>query len=613
MTAKVCRWIAVSRFGMLATEILDLLSGREPAFPRLSWSRFYRALAPHLLPIDERTGQDLLAFSDDQLRLAVYQRYLDMHSPSDRATDALRAVHGELAHYFRNAAIEEDGEFPKWRDRKRDLGELPHHQLGGGMWDALEKTLTDIGFVEAKSRAGMAADLVRDYAAAERAWPGQEAPRRSDREHQRRVQEYVDALVTYSSAHSAGRDGQAVEVPPLPEPPPSVLRTTEPVVTDARREWTPLERVRAWGHFVSNHTMALASGTESAFQLAYNSADSGPVPDALEDRLRHGAGPPAPWFSLKSRPAFLLHPACLKTFEGHTDWVRALAVTTDGRRAVSASNDKTLRVWDLETGDSRVLESHTKGVAAVAMTPDGRRAVSGGDDHTLRVWDLETGRFRRFEEHTQGIWAVAMTPDGRRAVSGSEDSTLRVWDLETGHSRVLQGHAYGVWAVAVTPDGKRAISGSPDNNLCVWDLEAGQCLRTLAGPPGNEFRGVCMTPDGRRAVTGGRKILCVWDLETGHSRVLEGHTSCVNAVAVMPDGKGAVSGSLDHTLRVWDLETGCSRVLEGHTDAVFAIAATPDGRRAVSGGRDSTLRVWDLELGQPASARDTGFESPRSP
>src|SRR5271166_1143606 len=208
----------------------------------------------------------------------------------------------------------------------------------------------------------------------------------------------------------------------------------------------------------------------------------------------------------------------IRTLEGHTDDVRAVAVTPDGRRAVSGSVDRTLRVWDLEVGQSlRTLEGHSNAVVGVAITPGGRRAVSASYDGTLRVWNLESGQsLCTLEGHTWYVNAVAVTPDSRRAVSGSDDQTLRVWDLESGQSlSTLEGHTNTVRAVAVTPDGRRAVSGSHDRTLRVWDLESGQTLRTL-----------------------------------------QGHTGWIKAVAATPDGRRVVSGSSDRTLRVWDLESG---------------------------------------------------------
>src|SRR5262249_29865134 len=126
----------------------------------------------------------------------------------------------------------------------------------------------------------------------------------------------------------------------------------------------------------------------------------------------------------------------IRTFEGHTDWVRAVVLTPDGRYAISGSWDATLRVWDLESGQSvRTLEGHTGWVNALAMTPDGDRVISASVDRTLRVWDLESGQsVRTLEGHTDRVNAVTVTPDGDRAISVSADRTLRLWNLESGQS-----------------------------------------------------------------------------------------------------------------------------------------------------------------------------------
>jgi WD40 repeat protein/tRNA A-37 threonylcarbamoyl transferase component Bud32 len=293
----------------------------------------------------------------------------------------------------------------------------------------------------------------------------------------------------------------------------------------------------------------------------------------------------------------------IRTFEGHTDWVRDVVLTPDGRCAISGSWDDKLRMWDLESGQSmHTLEGHTNWINAVAVTPDGERAVSASADHTLRVWDLESGQLVcTLEGHLDAVNAVQVTPDGGRAISASSDRTLRVWDLESGHLvRTLEGHTDVVNAVAITRDGHGAVSASSDHTLRVWDLESGQLVRMLEGHL-DWVHAVVATPDGRRAISGSAdNTLRVWDLESGQSvRTLEGHPNRVTAVALTPDGCRAISGSADHTLRMWDLESGqLVRTLEGHTDWVTAVVVTPDGRRAISASADHTLRMWDLESGQ---------------
>jgi WD40 repeat protein len=337
-----------------------------------------------------------------------------------------------------------------------------------------------------------------------------------------------------------------------------------------------------------------------------------------------------------------------RTLTGHDDLVNAVAVTPDGRRAVSAAADWTLRVWDLETGGELARltghergflahpAGHEGGVLAVAVTPDVRRAVSASEDQTLRVWDLETGRQLAYLTGHEGrVNAVVVTTDGRRAVSASDDGTLRVWDLAAGEEMVvLGGHedvvgggdlffkpaAARVLAVAVTPDGRRAVSGSSDGMLHVWDLETGGQVAVWRGHEDKEpavgrvpavaasVLAVAVTPDGQRAVSASDDgTLRVWDLASGEEvAVLRGHGDRVRTVAVTPDERHVVSGSDDGTLRVWDISSGPNAglasgeevtVLRGHGDRVRTVAVTADGRRAVSGSNDRTLRVWDITPG----------------
>jgi WD40 repeat protein len=314
------------------------------------------------------------------------------------------------------------------------------------------------------------------------------------------------------------------------------------------------------------------------------------------------AGAPAPWLR-PLQPA--LHPpgtGLLRTLEGHSDSVSGVAVTPDGMRAVSASGDNTLKVWDLETGRALyTLEGHTAYVSGVAVAKDGKRAVSASADNTLKVWDLQTGRaLRTLEGHAASVNSVTVTPDGERAVSASADKTLKVWDLATGRVlRTLEDHSDYVFSVAVMPDGKRAVSAFGDKTLKVWDLDAGRALRTLEGHT-DYVSGVAVMPDGKRAISASAdNTLKVWDLATGRAlRTLVGHSSSVSGVAVMPDGKRAVSASGDKTLKVWDLDTGRALyTLEGHSDYVSGVAVTPDSKRAVSASGDHTLKVWDPDAG----------------
>jgi WD40 repeat protein/predicted MPP superfamily phosphohydrolase len=307
----------------------------------------------------------------------------------------------------------------------------------------------------------------------------------------------------------------------------------------------------------------------------------------------------------------------IRTLSGHAGWVRDVAVTSDGARVVSASEDRTLKLWDLDQGaEIRTLTGHDNVVLTVAVTPDGQRAISGSHDKTLRLWDLDRGVvIHTFTGHAKSVRSVAVTPDGKRAVSASEDHTLKLWDLERGTEiHTFTGHARGVRAVAVTPDGKRAVSASEDRTLKLWDLEAGVELQTLTGHD-REVLAVAVSPDGARALSASADgTLMLWDLDRGvRLRTVARHSAVIWTVAITPDGARAVSASADATIQLWDLALGGeSRPLAGHAAGIQAVAITPDGARALSAARDQTLRLWNLERGTEALTMTAPSENVRA-
>ncbi|KIK24088.1 hypothetical protein PISMIDRAFT_646831, partial [Pisolithus microcarpus 441] len=328
--------------------------------------------------------------------------------------------------------------------------------------------------------------------------------------------------------------------------------------------------------------------------------------------------------------------AMLLALEGHTASVYSVAFSPDGKRIVSGSADRTVRVWDAERGFQigSHLEGHTDWVLSVGFSPDGKRIVSGSWDKTVRVWNTERGFWigNHFEGHTGEVLSVAFSPDGKKIVSGSADNTVRIWDAERGVQigNHLEGHTCSVESVAFSPDGKKIVSGSWDKTVRIWDPERGIQIGSYLEGHIALISSVAWSPDGKRIATASNGVM-VLKAESGMhiSSYTNGHVFGFRAVAFSPEGKRIVSGSADGIVTVWDtdrsMQIGCHleghidvtvRVwdaersvqigsqLEGHIKGVYSVAFSPDSKRIVSCSQDRTVRVWDAERGRAVSGSD---------
>ncbi|XZN92415.1 MAG: WD40 repeat domain-containing protein [Microcoleus sp.] len=343
-----------------------------------------------------------------------------------------------------------------------------------------------------------------------------------------------------------------------------------------------------------------------------------------------------------------------RTLGEHTGDITAVAVTSDGKWGVSASQDNTLKIWDLENKrKSPILPGHKSLVKVMAVTPDGTKALSVGHKD-IKVWDLHIGRelftlegvdvelvsplnkiitftpdhqrviatsfhgikvwnlcngeeLLSLRGHKDDVFAVAIAPDGKKAISASQDKSLKVWDLQSGVEVMsLIGHSEIVVSVAITPDGKQVVSASWDKTLKVWDLESGKEWRTLIGHT-EVIWDLAISPDGKKVVSYGKDSIKVWDLQLGSELLtLKGYGKLNNFISLYPDGTGVVCLLDRNTLQVWDLQSGSKLLtLAGHTNSVQSLAITPNNKYAVSASSDRSLRVWDLQTGD-AIARFNG-------
>lgn len=310
----------------------------------------------------------------------------------------------------------------------------------------------------------------------------------------------------------------------------------------------------------------------------------------------------------------------------------------------SASEDKTVRIWNLNVKKPVVLYGHTGAVYSVNYSSDGKFIVSASEDGTLRLWDAKSLKLIRepFLGHNKYVTSAIFDLQGETVLSVSGDCTIRQWDSKTGKEirAPLNGHDDAIHSISLSKDGKTFVTSSSDNSIKIWDTNTYILKKKIDGFYGNYIYYATYSPNGKYIISinlfGFSPI--IWDSNTGmmlkddyeghfHNLTsvifcndnnfitaskdktlrlwdinkktplltMEGHTDKINSLALSPNGKYALSTSDDKTIRVWELNSGvCVLVLEGHMSSVNAASFSPDGKQIVSASSDGIIYIWDF-------------------
>jgi WD40 repeat protein/serine/threonine protein kinase len=306
--------------------------------------------------------------------------------------------------------------------------------------------------------------------------------------------------------------------------------------------------------------------------------------------------------------------------------VAAISFSPDGRQIAEGDLNGTVTIRDAHDGRKLYSTKHGQYVLTVAYSPNGRFLATGSSDGKIRILDASAAErnqndpvVKTLEGHKDGILTVRFSPDGRRLLSGSYDHAARIWDVATGSTlQELKGHSWWVWAAEFSPDGRRIVTAGQDGKAIVWErppeLTGMYQQRTqFTGHEGAVYS-ARFSPDGKLVATGGYdNMVMVWDPEEVKPASIEailkkipevkpnymrlaGHSGPVRSVAFSPNGKLAISGSEDNTIRVWDVATGDAvKALRGHGSSVRSCVFSPDGNLVLSGGEDQSIRLWNVE------------------
>jgi cytochrome c len=287
---------------------------------------------------------------------------------------------------------------------------------------------------------------------------------------------------------------------------------------------------------------------------------------------------------------------------GHGGPVRALAISPDGKLAISGSFDTSAIRWSLERNAAvEVLRFHEGAVNAVAYLPDGRVATAG-EDGRIALWRPgEPQPVAVLTGHTAPVVALAVSPDGQTLASASWDHTARLWPLTGGAPRVLEGHAQNVNGVAFAGDG--VVTVGYDATLRIWPRDGAPLVITLPAP----LNAVAVAPDGEIVAAGADGKVTMLSPAGEVRGEIEAAQAPVIALALSADGKRVAAAGIRGSVAIIDRAARrLERMLIGPGLPVWSAAFLPDNRTLITGGTDRVIRRWDALTGEPIGAAVVG-------
>lgn len=243
-----------------------------------------------------------------------------------------------------------------------------------------------------------------------------------------------------------------------------------------------------------------------------------------------------------------------KSFGDNFSPIYSIDFNSDGTEISSGTKFWQILEWNLTTGKEYPPLEHLGTIWSIDLSPDNQMIASASADKTVKIWDRQTGAIlQNLTDHQDQVYAVVFSPDGQRLVTASQDKTIKIWQVETGELlNTLTGHLEGVRSLAMSADGKIIISGSLDDTVKVWNLETGALIQTLTGNS-SDVLSVAISPDQTIIASGSRdKTIKLWNLKTAELlNTLTGHQDEIYSIQFSPDGNSLVSGSKDKTIKLW--------------------------------------------------------------
>nr|CCA26004.1 premRNAsplicing factor prp46 putative [Albugo laibachii Nc14] len=306
-----------------------------------------------------------------------------------------------------------------------------------------------------------------------------------------------------------------------------------------------------------------------------------------------------------------------RVISGHLGWVRAIAIDPTNDWFVTGAADRTIKVWDLATGQLRLtLTGHINTIRGLEVSPRHPYLFSAAEDKKVLCWDLECNKvIRSYHGHLSGVFSLKLHPTLDVLITGGRDAVARVWDMRSKQQiHVLSGHHGTVWSLETQGTDPQVITGSADSTIKLWDLAAGKVMTTLTHHK-KAIRALVKSPMDHTFVSGAADNIKKWKCREGVLlRNLSGHNAVINSLAINQDGV-LVSSADNGSMHFWDYDTGycfqkeLTKVQPGSLDSecgIYASMFDKTGLRLITCEADKTIKVWheDMEASEESHPID---------
>ena len=297
----------------------------------------------------------------------------------------------------------------------------------------------------------------------------------------------------------------------------------------------------------------------------------------------------------------------LQTFAGHQESIWAVNFSPDQTKVATASWDNTAKIWDIDGKLDKTLEGHRDRVWEVKYSPDGSLIATASWDNTIKLWDTDGNLITSLTGHQDNVWGVDFSADGKILATASWDKTIKLWDVEQSVAQnqpvlisTLSGHRAEVNSVDFSQDDLTLVSASHDNTIKLWDVSNPQqpsLKKTLVGHQDRVISVAYNQQKSQIVSTSDDKTVRIWRKDGTLLDTISGHSDRVIGLGISPDGKAIASGGFDKTIRLWQTQNIFRTTFKGHIDGVEESDFSPDGQLIVSGSRDKTVKLWNTDGG----------------